>query len=145
MKNANAYFNLPGNSEEAFKFYQSIFGGELTIMRFGDLQGDGMSAEGADRDKIAHIALPIGNSLIMATDTLEAWGRPHVTGNNFYICIEPDSADEAQQVFGKLSAGGNVEMPMTKTEWAESYGICADKFGIQWMVNYTGNVMPGGQ
>lgn len=70
-------------------------------------------------------------------DTAAAEGK-------IYIALEADSHDEASRVFDALSAGGKVEMPLQKTEWAEKYGICADRFGIQWMVSYTGAVQFGG-
>ena len=145
MKSVNPYLNFQGNTEEAFNFYRSIFGGEFTtVFRFGDFPGNPMKVPEKDLNKLAHIALPLGNgSLLMATDTLEGSGRPLQKGNNFYISLEPDSADEAKRLHAALSEGGNVEMPLQKTEWAEAYGICEDKFGVQWMVNYTGNVRMG--
>jgi PhnB protein len=59
-------------------------------------------------------------------------------GTNFYITLEPDTEAEAQALFNALSAGGRTEMPLQTTQWAELYGSCADKFGVQWMINYTG-------
>ena len=142
MKSANPYLNFNGNTEEAFNFYRSVFGGEFQMLvRFKDFPGNGMGASGADLEKIAHIALPLGGgNILMATDTIESFGQKTIMGTNFYITLEPDTAEEAQRVFEKLSAGGKVEMPLQATEWAEKYGICADKFGVQWMVSYTGNV-----
>ena len=65
-------------------------------------------------------------------------------GNNFFITLEPETGEEADRVFAALSVGGRVTMPLERTEWAEKHGQCVDKFGIQWMVDYTGNVQfPG--
>jgi PhnB protein len=132
--------NFNGNTEEAFNFYRSVFGGEfLMLVRFKDFPNNGMGASGADLEKIAHIALPLGGgNMLMATDTIAAFGQKTTMGTNFYITLEPDSAEEAQRVFDQLSAGGRVEMPLQATEWAEKYGSCADRFGVQWMVSYTG-------
>ena len=140
MKSANPYLNFNGNTEEAFNFYKSVFGGEfLMLVRFKDFPNNGMGAAGADLEKIAHIALPLGGgNMLMATDTIDAFGQKTTMGTNFYITLEPDTAEEAQRVFDQLSAGGRVEMPVQATEWAEKYGICADRFGVQWMVSYTG-------
>lgn len=141
MKSANPYLNFPGNTEEAFDFYRAVFGGEFeAVIRFRDLSADGMGAPEKDLDKIAHIALPLGNGLLMATDTLESWNRPLTVGNNYYIALEPESGDEAERLFEALSAGGEAEMPLQPTEWAEKYGSCTDRFGVQWMVSYAGNV-----
>lgn len=140
MIKVSPYFNFAGNTEEAFEFYRSVFGGEFAgVTRFGDMP-DSMGASGVDRDRIANIGLPLGDSMLMATDVLEGW-RPLVVGNNVYITLEVDTPEEADRLFEALSAGGAVEMPLQRTEWAEKYGACADRFGIQWMVMYTGSVV----
>lgn len=140
MKAVNPYLNFDGNTEEAFKFYQSVFGGELQITRFKDM-ADTMGANGEDLNKIANIALPLnGDTMLMGTDLLESMGQKLTMGNNFSITLETDSAEEAEELFNKLSDGGEVQMPLMQTEWAEKYGDCIDKFGIHWMVNYTGDV-----
>jgi PhnB protein len=142
MRSANPYLNFKGNTEEAFNFYRSVFGGEFAaIFRFRDFGGSQMRVPEADLDKIAHIALPLGaGNMLMGTDTLESLGQTLTVGNNSYIMLEADSAEEARRVFAALSDGGRAEMPLQRTEWAEEYGICADRFGVQWMVSYTGDV-----
>lgn len=155
MKAANPYLNFNGNTEEAFDFYKSVFGGEfLGVVRFRDFdpgledpppEMEGMAVPEEELDKIAHIALPLGNAnVLMGTDALESWGQSLTLGNNFYITIEAESGEEAERVFDALSAGGRVEMPLQKTAWAEKYGSCADRFGVQWQVNYTGDVQFSG-
>lgn len=140
MKQVSPYLNFAGTTQEAFQFYQSIFGGELGILRFQDF-GDAMNVPEHDRNKVAHAHLPLGkDNMMMATDALASLGQQLTVGNNFYIFIETDSVGETEQLFHALSSGGDVEMPLQQTEWAERHGICKDKFGIQWMLNYTGNV-----
>lgn len=137
MVSINPYLNFKGNTEEAFNFYKSAFGGEfLVLQRFKDVQGSGdMSAE--DGEKIMHASLSIGNSgILMATDSLESMGQKLNVGNNFSISINTESQAEADQIFAALSAEGNVTMPLEKTFWGAYFGMFTDKFGIQWMVNY---------
>src|SRR4051812_22731880 len=101
---ANAYLNFMGNTEEAFNFYKSVFGGEFTFFqRLGDNpDGDKLSAE--DQKKLMHVALPIGkNMTLMGTDALESMGQHLTFGNNFHLCISPDNEEQAQQIFDKLS------------------------------------------
>jgi PhnB protein len=141
MKAANPYLNFKGNAEEAFTFYKSIFGGDFPMLaRFGDFGDDAMGVPKSEQQKIAHVALPIGDSMLMASDVVGSRGEGLEVGNNVYISLTAESGEEAARVFNGLAAGGRIEMPLQRTEWAEKYGICADKFGVQWMVGYTGNV-----
>lgn len=142
MKSASPYLNFKGNTEEAFNFYKSVFGGEfLAVLRFRDFAGNAMGVREADLDRIAHIALPLGpHAMLMATDVVEGMPTGFTVGNNVYIHLEPETADEADRLFSALSGGGSVEMPLQQTPWAEKYGSLTDKFGVQWMVNYAGSV-----
>lgn len=147
MKSANPYLNFNGNTEEAFNFYRSVFGGEFqAVVRFRDF-GNAMPVPEHELDKIAHIALPLGkDNLLMGTDVLESQGRSLTVGNNSYISLELDSGEEAERLFDALTAGGRIEMPLQRTEWAEKFGMCADRFGVQWMFDYAGSVQfSGGQ
>lgn len=138
MKSVNPYLNFNGNTEEAFTFYQSVFGGDfLVVVRFKDL--DDVNVPEEERDQIAHIALPLGpNHMLMGTDVLESDDRTLTIGNNFSITISAESAEEAANLFEALSDGGQVEMPLQETDWAEQFGHCVDKFGVRWMIDYTG-------
>lgn len=138
MPTINPYLNFPGTAEEAFNYYKSVFGGEFAFLqRFGDTpEGDKVPA--AIRNKIMHVALPIGNgNVLMATDACEEMGFRLTQGNNVYICISPDSKEEAERLFNGLAAGGKVNMPLEEMFWGALYGDCTDKFGVKWMVNYT--------
>jgi PhnB protein len=139
MKGANPYLNFPGNTEEAFNFYRQVLGGEfLGVLRYRDFGDNAMNVPEDELDKIAHIALPLGGeNMLMATDTLKS--QSLTPGNNFYIHLETDGPEEARRVFDGMAEGGRVEMPLEKVEWAELYGMCADRFGVQWMISYTGD------
>ena len=140
MATVNPYLNFNGNTEEAFNFYKSVFGGEfITVQRFKDTPEADKIPE-ADRDKIMHIALPIGKgTILMATDALESMGHPLTVGNNFYMSVNANSEKEADKLFKALSAGGRVIIPIEKAFWGAYFGMFTDKFGIQWMINYDYN------
>jgi PhnB protein len=142
MKSANPYLKFRGNAEEAFSFYKSVFGGEfVTVMRYRDFADNSMGVPEADLDRIAHIALPLGpGNMLMATDSLDVFPGEFIAGNNFHVAIEPDTVDEAERLFAALATDGEIGMPLQKTEWAERHGQCTDRFGVQWMVDYTGSV-----
>jgi len=139
MATLNPYLNFPGNTEEAFDFYKSVFGGEFAggIFRFKDTpEADKMNA--SDREKVMHVALPIGKgNMLMATDALESMGHKVTPGTNFHLSLEADSKEETEKLFKALSAGGKVTMPLADAFWGAYFGMLTDKFGIQWMVNYT--------
>ncbi len=140
----NPYLNFAGNTLEAFEFYRSVFGGEFPmVLRYRDFPGN-MGAPEEVADKIVHIALPVGPNMLMGTDVIGDQTASFKIGNNSYIVLAPDDAAEAGRLFDGLSAGGKVEMPLQATEWAEQYGILADRFGVQWMVNYEGENKFGG-
>lgn len=144
MKSASPYLNFAGNAEEAFEFYRSVLGGEFTnVTRFRDMGGEEMGFTGKDLDLIANIGLPIaGDVLLMASDVPASMEKVNV-GNNFYIALETDSVDEAKRIFDGLAEGGKQGMPMQQTAWAEIYGDLTDRYGVRWMVMYTGDVQFG--
>ena len=144
MKSASPYLNFAGNAEKAFEFYRSVLGGEFTnVTRFRDMGGEEMGFTGKDLDLIANIGLPIaGDVLLMASDVPASMEKVNV-GNNFYIALETDSVDEAKRIFDGLAEGGKQGMPMQQTAWAEIYGDLTDRYGVRWMVMYTGDVQFG--
>ncbi|HEX8568221.1 MAG TPA: VOC family protein [Pyrinomonadaceae bacterium] len=138
----NIYLHSEGKTEEAFNFYKSVFGGEFcTFLRYSDMpdqSGCGEVSE-SEKAKIMHVALPIGNgNTLMGADTPEFMRHEIKPGNNFSISISTDSREETERIFNGLSMDGKVTMPLAKTFWSEYFGMCSDKFGILWMVNFDG-------
>lgn len=138
MVKLHTYLNFPGNAEEAFGFYRSVFGGEVSsLVRFKDMPMEGIVIPKEAEDKIMHISLPIGkDDMLMATDSLESLGQKLNPGNNVYIFIQPESKDEADRLFAALSVGGVIEMPMADQPWGDYYGSLQDRFGVLWMVTF---------
>lgn len=140
MATVNVYLTFNGNCEEAFLFYQSVFGGEFPYLgRFNEMppseECGPMSEE--DGNKIMHVCLPISaETSLMGSDTMGDWAPQFVQGNNFSISINATSKEEADTLFAKLSEGGQVTMPMSATFWGAYFGMFTDKFGINWMVNF---------
>lgn len=141
MARVSTYLNFKGKTEEAFRFYKSVFGGEFigTINRFGDIPPcEGMPVF-SDEDKklVMHMELEIlAGHILMGTDAPESMGFKLVMGNNVHINLEPDTKEEADRLFNLLSDGGKIEMPLQDTFWGAYYGSFRDKYEIQWMVNY---------
>jgi len=137
----SSYVNFPGNTEEAFNFYKSVFRTDFIngIQRFGDIPADPDQPPVAENVKkmVLHIELPIlGGHILMGTDAPMEMGFTVAQGNRMHINLEPESREEAQRLFDELSAGGRIEMPIQDTFWGAFYGSFTDKFGINWMINY---------
>jgi len=138
MLKINPYLNFAGNTEDAFEFYRSVFGGEFaTLQRFRDTPEAGRVPE-KEKEMIMHVALPVGDgTTLMGTDALESMGHKLLSGNNIQLSIETDSKDEVDKIFKGLSAGGKVTMPLADTFWGAYFGMVTDRFGVQWMVSYS--------
>jgi PhnB protein len=137
MAQINPHINFNGNAEEAFTFYKSVFGGEFAkIMRFKDLASPEFPVAEKEANKIMHIALPIGKNVLMANDVPEILGTVNENENRSKISISAESREEADKLFNGLSAGGNVEMPITDSPWGSYFGMFRDKYGIEWMVDF---------
>lgn len=141
MARTSTYLNFPGNTEAAFNFYRTVFGGDFTgggIARFSDIppMKDAPPMPESDKNLVMHVELPIvGGHMLMGTDAPESMGFKVKFGNNIYINIEPDSRTETQRLFHALSEGGKIEMALQEMFWGAYFGSCTDKFGVQWMFN----------
>lgn len=136
------YLTFAGNCEEVFNFYRSVFGGQFTYVgRFKDMppmEGQPQMPE-SEGNKIMHISLPISKeTALMGSDSSEAFGQATNFGNNFSVSINTFSKEEADRLYNGLSAGGQTTMPMSQTFWGSYFGMCTDRYGIQWMVSVEG-------
>ena len=131
----STYLTFDGNCREAFEFYRSVFGGEFTeFQTFGDGPPDMPVAED-EKNRVMHVALPIGSSILMGSDT-SSFAPPHAAGNNFSLSIDVESRERCDELCAKLSAGGSVIMPLQEMFWGAYFGQWTDRFGINWMVSY---------
>ena len=137
----NPHINFNGNAEEAFTFYKSVFGGEFArIVRFKDVASSEFPISEKEENKIMHIALPIGKSnVLMANDVPESMGKTNENEHRSKISISTESKEEADKLFNGLSAGGQIEMPISDSPWGSYFGMFRDKYGIEWMVDFDPN------
>ena len=136
----NPHVNFNGNAEEAFTFYKSVFGGDFSkIVRFKDLANDEFPVAEKEAEKIMHIALPIGQNLLMGNDVPEIMGSVNENENRSKISVSAKDKEEASHLFNGLSAGGNIEFPMGDSPWGSFFGMFRDKFGIEWMIEFNPN------
>lgn len=131
----STYLTFDGDCGAAFDFYKSVFGGDFAVRStFADAPPD-MGVADADKGKIMHVSLPVGDSVLMGSDRAGDQGPPFKAGNNFSISYSPKTKKDADRVFLQLAQGGHVAMPLQDTFWGAYFGMCTDRFGVQWMVN----------
>jgi len=130
----NPYINFKDNTREAMEFYRTVFGGKLNVNTFKEFHA---SQDPSEDDLVMHSVLEADNGItFMASDTPNRMEyRP---GTNMSMSLSGDNEAELKTYFEKLSAGGTVTMPLEKVIWGDSFGMCIDKFGVQWLVNIAG-------
>lgn len=134
------YLNFDGKTEEALRFYEKILGGKLSdIHRYDSMpQEEGCELTPEQKNLVMHVSLQLPDGqMIMASDMIQGMGPTLQVGNNFSICVCPDSKQEADRIFNALAEGGTIAMPLADQFWGDYFGCLADRFGINWMVNYS--------
>lgn len=128
----NPHINFNGNAEEAFTFYQSIFGGEFTkIIRFKDIASSEFPVAPEEENKLMSIALPIGPTMLMGNDVPAFMGKTNEHENRSKIAIGAESKAEAERLFKGLSEGGDVEVALD-----DNFAMFRDKYGIEWIIEF---------
>jgi PhnB protein len=130
----NPYLNFRDTSRQAMEFYHSVFGGDLVISTFADYHA---SEDPSEQDKVMHARLETADGMVlMASDTPAS--MDYSAGTNFSVSLSGDDEPELRGFWDKLSAAGDVTMPLSAAPWGDSFGMCIDQFGISWMVNISG-------
>jgi PhnB protein len=138
MARVSTYLNFQGQAEEAFDFYAKTFGTQITALsHYSDMPAVG-SVPADEQNLVLHAELPIiGGHVLMATDMLQSMNQETRIGNNTTLCLEPDSKEEADRLYGALSEGGSEGSPMADMPWGAYWGVTLDRYGIRWMINHT--------
>lgn len=130
----NPYLHFIDDARQAMEHYRSVFGGELTISTFGE---SGMTDDPAQLDKVMHALLDTGSGLVlMASDTPP--GMDVQEGSRISVSLSGDDEATLRGYWDGLSAGGTVALPLERAPWGDTFGMCTDRFGIEWMVNIAG-------
>lgn len=131
MTTLNPYLGFRDNAKEAMTYYQTVFGGELSMSTFGEFHA---SEDVDEQDKIMHAMLTTEKGMVlMGADTPNS--MDYTPGNNISVSLSGSDEPELRGYFDKLADGGTVAMPLEKAPWGDTFGMCKDKFGIDWLVN----------
>ncbi|MBI2731163.1 MAG: VOC family protein [Sphingobacteriales bacterium] len=133
MTQINPYLNFNGNTREAMSFYQQCLSGELVMQKIAEspMAAQVPSEMGA---KILHSSLTNDRIILMASDCL---GNNIINGNNVWLSINCSSNEEINTYFNALAQGGKIIEPLHQSFWGATFGVLIDKFGINWMFNYS--------
>ena len=131
----NPYLNFKGNARDAMTFYQSVFSGELSMSTFDDYQA---TQDPADADKVMHGQLETEAGLVLMGADIPS-GMPYTEGDNFSVSLSGENEEELRGYWEKLSGSGSVTVPMERAPWGDSFGMCKDKYGVDWLVNISGS------
>lgn len=133
MTQINAYLNFNGRSREAMTFYKACLGGELVMQKIAESP---MAAQMPSEmgNKILHSSLTKDGLVLMASDMM---GNAIIPGNNVGLCINCSTEEEIDSFFNNLSVGGKINQPLQQSFWGATFGEVTDKFGINWMFNYS--------
>jgi PhnB protein len=139
MARVSTYLNFQGQTEEAFASYAKIFGTAVTALsRFSDMPAVAGEVPAAEQHLVLHAELPIlGGHVLMATDMLRSMGQQTRIGNNTTLCLDVESKEEADRLYGALAEGGSEGAPMADMPWGAYWGVTLDRYGIRWMINHT--------
>jgi PhnB protein len=132
MKEISAYLIFNGNCREAMTFYQKCLGSELQLITFGDMGGN---VPPDSKSRIAHARISKGAAVLLASDNMP--GMTFTAGNNYFVCIQCESAQEADQLFAALSEKGKILQAPQETQWAARFAMFTDQFGTNWMLNFS--------
>lgn len=127
----NPYLSFLDNTRQAMEFYQTVFGGKLTMSTFKDYHA---SQDPSEDDKIMHSELEAENGIyFMASDTPNR--MEYKVGTTMSMSLSGENEAELRGYFEKLAVGGTISMPMEKAPWGDTFGMLKDKFGVDWLVN----------
>ena len=125
------YLFFEGRCEEALEFYRKALGAEVkALMRYKESPEPTKCPAGSE-DKVMHASFRVGNTTVMASDGM---CKGPAVFKGFALTISAADEAEAERFFGALSAGGQVQMPLTKTFFSPRFGMVTDRFGIMWMI-----------
>jgi PhnB protein len=133
----NPYVNFRAEARAAMEFYQSVFGGELNIMTFGE----GHMGEPADADKVMHAQLEANGMTLMASDAPEH--MPLDEGASIGISLSGDDEAVLTGYWEGLVEGATIVAPLVKAPWGDTFGMLTDRFGVGWLVNISGQAPQG--
>lgn len=137
MSSLASYIAFPGNTAEAMEHWHDVFGGDLQIFRYGDMELEGMPFE-PDPNAVAHASLKLPAGEITGSDVMDDKDYP-IRDTAYSLLYTAETPEEARELFQKLlDGGGSVGMPLEVAPWGDLYGQVFDRFGVMWSFSCEG-------
>ncbi|HRJ43424.1 MAG TPA: VOC family protein, partial [Caldilineaceae bacterium] len=95
------------------------------ITRYGP---EGPGAEGS----VIHATFTLAGQELMAIDSPAKHGFTFTPSMSFYISCQSEA--EIDELFARLSAGGEVLMPLAPYPFSPKFAWMADRFGVSWQL-----------
>lgn len=131
----NPYLSFRDNARQAMEFYHSVFGGDLSLSSFAELEA---SEDPSEQDKIMHGMVDAGSGLVlMGADTPNS--MDYSPGGDFAVSLSGDDEPTLRGYWDALTADGTVTLPLDKAPWGDIFGMCTDQFGVSWLVSIAGD------
>ncbi|GAA1351432.1 VOC family protein [Falsarthrobacter nasiphocae] len=130
MSTLNPYISFTNTAREAMSFYKDVFGGELSLMTFGE-----MGETGEIKDLVMHSQLTTPSGFTLMGADSPSPEHPVTYGDNVTVSLSGSEADELRGYWEKLSEDAEIEVPLEKQMWGDEFGMLKDRFGVKWMVN----------
>jgi len=130
----NPYVNFRGNTREAMEFYRGVFGGKLTTSTFAEFHA---STDPSEDELVMHSMLEASDGIVLMAADVPNRMEYH-PGNNFSLSLSGDDEQRLRGYFEKLAADGSISMPLNQAPWGDVFGMCSEKFGVNWLVNISG-------
>ncbi|MGY0498326.1 VOC family protein [Nocardia sp. FBN12] len=151
--NAVAHLNFHGQARAALEFYQSVFGGQLTLATYADF---GMPAELPGAGNVVFGQIVADNGFrVMAYDvpgqetpttpaapTTRRENGTTITEERFFLSVRGETVEEVGALWERLADGATVIEAFGPAQWAPAFGMLSDRFGVTWILDVAAEYVP---
>lgn len=126
------YLTFNGNCKEALAFYQRVFKSEVKMLQpYGEYIPNGVDIPPESLSEwVLHSEMEICGTNLWFADEAE----PGARGNMIKLTAIVPTAKEANEIFERLSDGGNITLPPVVTFYSVFHAALTDKLDVCWNI-----------
>jgi PhnB protein len=130
------YIALPGTTAEAFEHWHAVLGGDVMILRYGDVPMSEEMPFEPDAQAVAHATLTTPAGVIAGGDAMDGEQDYPIRDTAYSLLYTADTVERAREIIDAFVAGGgHVGMPFERAPWGDWYGQVFDRFGVMWALS----------